>query len=398
MQLYKHFEELEGVMLKTDERTGLTSVKYANLGVDWSVPYMLEARGLIITKQGEIVGRPYEKFFNYKELYYSELPDKIKSLSEWKDEPFVIMDKADGSLAIAYTYQDELFISSSGTVDGEMSVLFKDALSKYPKLTEERMLDLCREYTLSMEYVSPFKQIVLPYSETKFILHGARVTKTGEYVSIEKLKEISDYLGIEMIELYDKFEDLPSVLKGLGELEKKEGFVVWFTESNMRLKLKTEEYLKLHKEITPLTMGGFKTKGFIKTLAEMIAKDSLDDFMAQMAQYETGSIESKEIVEKVFSTCLKVSEDAEKDFKQLVSHAKEHKELYKKDKFKYHLLLVELFSQNEVFDESVGHKITSSISKEEEPEFLDFLSTQMGAFKQFYRKLETEIMKIEVKY
>ena len=37
------------------------------MGVDWTKPYMLMARGLVIDEEGEIISVPYPKFFNYKQ-------------------------------------------------------------------------------------------------------------------------------------------------------------------------------------------------------------------------------------------------------------------------------------------------------------------------------------------
>lgn len=57
-----------------------------------------QCRGLVTNSKGEIVARPFKKFFNYEEHKPEDLPN----------EEFVVYEKMDGSLGILFYYEYEL--------------------------------------------------------------------------------------------------------------------------------------------------------------------------------------------------------------------------------------------------------------------------------------------------
>lgn len=392
MNLYNYFKEQKDIIVSYNEKYGLASVKYSNLGVDWSLPHRLEARGLVITKEGEIVGRPYGKFFNYRQLeLYEGLPKEIRDLSEWKDGTFHVMDKADGSLVIAYTYKDKLFLSSSGQVESNHSLLFEKLLDTYPKETKERMLDIGRKLTLNLEYISPENQIVVAYSESKFLLHGARVTETGEYLNYKEIKALSEYLGIELIYFYDGIHTLQDLLSALNTLENAEGFVVWFDDGDFRLKFKTEEYLQLHGLFTPL-MGRFKTPRYIDYLFDMLTNDNLDDYAARGSEIDNPDLK------EVFSTILKVSTECylqlDNEFKELIEYIKDNLEFVEDYKYEFHQDLINHGPQS-ILDEAAGHRIKSYLLKGKDLDLNDLLINDSRFRIPFKEYLRTKIFEIK---
>lgn len=320
MNLLDYFMESEGIRVNINETYGLASVKYNHLGVDWSAPHVLDARGLILDLEGNIAARPYPKFFNYKQLSpYTSLPKEIRDLSEWIGELDYVMDKADGSLVIAYTHNDKLMLSSSGMVHSNYSEEFFKLLDKYPKETSDKLKELGRKYTLNFEYVSPFNQIVIDYQVTKFILHGARVTETGEHVSLDELRQMSNDLGIELIEIYDEIDSLEKLLSVLTQLKDKEGFVVAF-KGGHRLKFKTEEYVRLHSIYVPL-MSGKLTIQFIKSLVDMVVNETFDDYIATVESMDSEELKvrgrliikvTEEVMKEYFHEYLKLADDVER--------------------------------------------------------------------------------------
>ena len=288
MNLFEEYLNNDEIIVKTDAESGLASVKYRHMGVDWSKPEILQARGLIVNTAGEIIARPYEKFFNYNQLKdLTGVDASTRKLSMWTGSPEYVSDKADGSLVITFTYEDELYMASSGQVNGNFSKLFFDLLdTKYREATRTRLTELGRVFTIMMEYVGPGNQIVVPYNETKFILHGARNTKTGEYLNLLELQELSKYLGIELIEVYPELNSLEAILGKLNTLKNKEGFVVVF-EDGKRLKFKTEEYIELHSVVTPFFNSKI-TQNTVKTFYTLIMEDNLDDLLPVLAQFSEG--------------------------------------------------------------------------------------------------------------
>ena len=283
--LYKRYVESPDVILNESKEKKLVSVKYKHLGVDWTNPDTLIARGLVITKRGKIVARPYDKFFNYHQFGQSNLlPAEVQYLTEWHSDLDYIMDKADGSLVIAYTYKGKQFMSSSGSVHSEHSDLFLNLLSTYPKATQKKIFELGKTHTLLFEYVGPNNQIVINYSSEEFILHGVRNTTTGKYFSLQELQALSKELGIKLIDIYGGISSLDDVLDNLKTLIKKESFVAVFKDG-YRLKFKTDEYLELHVLST-----GLRTRKNVKQLTKYFINDVLDDVMAKVLEDETSSM------------------------------------------------------------------------------------------------------------
>lgn len=77
-------------------------------------------RGLILNKAGEIIARPFKKFFNYEELELDQIP-KL---------PYEIYKKLDGSLGISYWIGDKLYIATRGSFVSEQSVKANEILDR----------------------------------------------------------------------------------------------------------------------------------------------------------------------------------------------------------------------------------------------------------------------------
>lgn len=275
MNLYERYLESNEVILNENKESGLFSVKYQHLGVDWKNPDNLIARGLIINKSGEIIARPYDKFFGYHQFGVgANVSKKLLGLTSWHEDLAYIADKSDGSLVIAYTYKDELFLSSSGSVHSNHSDLFFELLETYPKETETLLTELGKDYTILMEYVGPENQVVLEYKTTEFILHGIRNTKTGEYLNWSEVSKIAHNLSIKIAEIYKDIFTIDEVLNSLEGLKNKEGFVAVFKDG-YRLKFKTEDYVELH-----LTLMRFNTRKNVRVITDHLIHESIDDVMS----------------------------------------------------------------------------------------------------------------------
>lgn len=76
---------------------------------DWNEA-TLTCRGLITDGEGNIVSRPFKKFFNL---------DQVQTLP---DEPFQVFDKLDGSLGILFWIDDKPYLASRGSFISEQAV------------------------------------------------------------------------------------------------------------------------------------------------------------------------------------------------------------------------------------------------------------------------------------
>ena len=193
---------------------------------EWKwTPEIMACRGLIVDDQDNIVCRPFEKFFSYEQLD-GKVPD----------EPFEVFEKLDGSLGILYLIHGEGFIATRGSFVGEQAIrgsaIFKKKYSH---------LEFNPRHTYLFEIIYPENRIVVNYKGDEDLYFLAAIdTATGKDVPV-----YTD--SIPTAKRYDGITDFSKLLEM--EEENKEGFVVLF-KSGTRVKLKFEEYKRLHKILT----------------------------------------------------------------------------------------------------------------------------------------------------
>lgn len=199
----------------------------------------LACRGLILDENYNIVARPFGKFFNLGEMENQVIPN----------EPFEVFEKLDGSLGILYWHEDKPFIASRGSFSSEQALMATDMLhTQYAHVIPQ--LDPTKTYLFEIIY--PENRIVVDYgTERKLVLLAVIDTQTG--IDVVETKHLaSDIMkmqntGFDIVKRYDGLNDL-HLLKTLEE-ENKEGFVVRF-QSGYRLKVKFEEYQRIHRIVT----------------------------------------------------------------------------------------------------------------------------------------------------
>ncbi|MGA1048572.1 MAG: hypothetical protein ACO3UU_11195, partial [Minisyncoccia bacterium] len=107
---------------------------------------------------------------------------------------------------------------------------------------------LAEGYTYLCEIIYPENMIVVNYGgESRLVLLGVIKTDTGEEISWD---ELSTFEGWDLVERYDGISDY-NLLKGMVK-SNREGFVVRFSNGS-RVKIKGEEYLRLHRIMTCLS-------------------------------------------------------------------------------------------------------------------------------------------------
>lgn len=203
------------------------AVQYEQLWNEWT----LQCRGLIMDEDYNVVARPFRKFFNLSETHAQPIPKSS----------FEVYDKLDGSMGVLYFLNDQPFIATRGSFGSEQAIKANEMLYSQYKSTFE-YLDPSKTYMFEIIY--PQNRIVVDYGIRKeLILLGVIDTETGEE---EALKDI----GFPLVKQYDGLHDIDK-LKDLA-FENKEGFVVKF-ENNHRVKVKFEEYVRLHRLVTQVS-------------------------------------------------------------------------------------------------------------------------------------------------
>lgn len=231
--------------------------------------YTLECRGLILNKTtGEVVARPFKKFFNLSELESPTLP-KIPV-----GEKYDVYEKLDGSLGILYLDPDDnqYKIATRGSFksdqaikatqmwydkNGEMNISIDDF---YRQLTHD--YPEYKEYTLCFEIIYPENRVndgarlVCDYgTQEMLVLLGAVHKVTGKDLEYDLLTAVARQIFVKVAKKYDyTIEQLIEMKKTLPMQE--EGWVVRF-ESGFRVKIKGDEYCKFQKiinSISPLSI------------------------------------------------------------------------------------------------------------------------------------------------
>lgn len=241
----KKYEDQGLIVSQRHPRLPLSIYNYSRLtqySEKWD-EITLMCRGLVIDDLGNIVARPFKKFFNYEELKPDQIPN----------EPFDVFEKMDGSLGILFYYKGEWVFASRGSFTSQQALRGAEILKKYKY---ERLLE---GFTYLFEIIYPENRIVCEYDFEELILLGVIDNQDGYEMRIDddrihlygnRVKHVLNNLGFKLVKKYDGIDDY-SRLKSLIP-NNAEGFVIRF-QSGMRMKIKGDEYVRLHRIITGIS-------------------------------------------------------------------------------------------------------------------------------------------------
>ena len=247
----------------------------------------VQCRGLISENTtGTILVRPFKKFFNYEEVVGK---DVIPS----KGDYVYIQDKMDGSLGILFNYEDEWIMATRGSFTSEQAIKGLEIVkSKY-------FLDSWfKEYAYLVEIIYPENRIVVDYGNVEKVTflsivlnEGWRWKPTDETeLHWSTSTAIFHSLGIkkeDIVKTEQHFNFSDELYKSLKEKNEtnKEGFVLRFQPGNFRMKIKFEEYVRLHKVMTNLsTTAVWEVLSNGGTMDNLL-KDVPDEFYQKIQEY-----------------------------------------------------------------------------------------------------------------
>jgi RNA ligase len=190
-------------------------------------------RGLIVGPDDIVVARPFVKFFNYGE------PDVPAAHG-----PVCVTDKADGSLGIVHRRDGRLHVATRGSFTSDQALHATDVLTnRYAKFDPDPAL------TYLVEIVYPENRIVVDYGGLDdLVLLGAVDVASGRSVPLDAAA--CAWPG-PVVDMFD-FESFDEVLAA-GPRDNREGVVVHYTEPDVRVKVKYDEYVRLHRIVTGLS-------------------------------------------------------------------------------------------------------------------------------------------------
>jgi len=230
----------------------------------------LQTRGLVTDDKGNVVARPFKKFFNQEE-------GKHTPTSE-----FDVYAKMDGSLGLLFNYEGEWVMATRGSFTSDQAIKGMEMLSKYDYNR------LNKGYTYLFEIIYADNRIVCRYDFEDVVLLGVIETSTGYEVNIHdgendiRLRNLINNLGFRVVKKYDGIKDY-SVLKGMIR-DDEEGYVVRFSNGD-RMKVKGEEYLRLHKIMTNVSTTAIWEVLSSGGNMDDLLKDVPDEFYKKIKEY-----------------------------------------------------------------------------------------------------------------
>lgn len=254
-------------------------------------------RGLVTDDLGNVVARPFRKFFNLSENKTNLTTD------------FEIYTKYDGSLGILFFYSNSWVFASRGSFTSEQAIKGFELLQNY----DLALLD--KENTYCFEIIYKENKIVVDYGDYEdVILTGVFNTITG------KEQELNCWLLP-----HAKSHNLNTPLEKIHEIVKdnEEGYVIRFSNGE-RCKIKGAEYLRLHKLMSEMsTTAVWECLRNGKSVLELL-EDFPDEFFDLVAEFEQELISKfKEINEDVWEQYLKIGKiDLDKEFAEVVKDEK----------------------------------------------------------------------------
>ena len=203
----------------------------------------MRCRGLILDGEGNVIARPFKKFFNLEEYVENS---HLGKLPEYKS--FDAYEKMDGSLGILYLRPDkELSMATRGSFESEQAKKGEEILNKKYGYGWSGLRVYSKLYTFLFEIIYPENRIVVNYGKSEDIILLAAINNaTGEEVSYEDLTIFCDRWKLPLVKKYD-FSDIAFVMSC--QEPNKEGFVIKF-DKGLRVKVKFAEYKRLHKILT----------------------------------------------------------------------------------------------------------------------------------------------------
>ena len=204
----------------------------------------LRCRGLIIDDQDVIVASGFDKFFNWEEAYpKGDIP--------FTDKWVWIQEKMDGSLGILFYYAGDWHLATRGSFASDQAVRGMEILKR-----DHDLLKFNKEAAYICEIIYPENRIVVTYEGEKIVFLS--VMYKMQELSWAQAKAIMHSSGIKAESIvkthyYETLsKDLYTYLKDKEE-DNKEGFVLRFYPSNYRVKVKFEEYVRLHRILTEIS-------------------------------------------------------------------------------------------------------------------------------------------------
>ena len=225
-----------------------------------------ECRGLIFdTATGNLISRPYHKFFNAGEKEETQL-NKINLY-----EPHVVLEKLDGSMIRHIPTPDGFRLATKAGIT-DISQQAEKFIADKPEYTEFIRSSIACGLTPIFEWCSRKNRIVIDYPQDQLILTAVRDNQSGTYVHYSMIVETGKNYNIPVVQAVDGLavQNIELFVKQVREWESEEGVVVRFDTGHM-MKIKSADYVLRHKSKDSISQE--------KNVIDCILQDDVDDLV-----------------------------------------------------------------------------------------------------------------------
>jgi RNA ligase len=216
-----------------------------------------KTRGIIVTNDGDVVARPFEKFFNFDTSFRPEtLP---AALAAEAFAPYV-QDKLDGSMGTYWEYDGHFGIATKGSFHSEQAEWATQWLQEHysrTKLPRYWMHPYTPVFEIICQKIQHHVCHYEPKDDNTLRLIGMVNRQSGEELLGRVLEHQASINGLEAAHpirvALEKFDyGMIGLLECLLEAKRpgKEGFVLSWARSGappVKVKIKHEEFLRLQK-------------------------------------------------------------------------------------------------------------------------------------------------------
>jgi RNA ligase len=233
-----------------------------------------ECRGLIFDHAGNLMSRPFHKFFNVNER--EETQTHVVDMSQ----PHVIMEKMDGSMIRPIVANGCLRLATkmgvtSVAMDAETYLAGRSDAGEIMN-----WMARCVKIGLTpiFEFVSPFNQIVLAYETADLVLLAIRHNETGNYL----VEQNSTPSGLTRVPVYGSVAgNLVDYIARQRGAEGREGDIIRFADGHM-LKVKNDWYVRIHKTVDRIV--------FDRNIVNLILNEEVDDVVPMLPKVQADRV------------------------------------------------------------------------------------------------------------
>lgn len=241
----------------------------------------LPLRSVLCKPDGTIVCSGFPKFRNYGE----DQAESEMFVGYLENGEVRFAEKMDGSLIIRSVIDGHVNFRTRGShvlADGFKEAVMGLVREKYPRLLDSSYM---RGKSMLFEYTAPSNRIVLEYTEAKLtslgfmnLYHDETLPKFFGFE--HRVRQIAEETGVDALVFHDLPEDISELRAEVASWVGSEGIVAWCGNGAMLIKIKADEYIKIH------SLKYHLTEDRIRKMAWFGGLESMEDLQSKF--YELG--------------------------------------------------------------------------------------------------------------